>query len=340
MFILSRLLSVTAISYFSFTVSTQRKFSSVSGVFVLYLLILIVAFWPGRVQAEADQQHPRVALLYPTVSQQYSSMFEQLIDGITSVQGYDFIVKRVDEQSSADALEEWASNNDIRAYIALGQTTYHLAESLHENLPLIAGGMVATPPGVTGISLTADPEAFFRHLQVVNPEVRRVFFIYSKQNNGWMIANCRTASKQFGIEFVPLEIENLQEAVIQYQTVLRSIRSSSDALWIPLDNMAPMDILLPEILHTSWDSRITVFSNNLAHARRGVLFALFPDHYRQGRRLVSLLAQRLENNKQSALLLSTVNLKIAVNLRTASHLGLKFNRELVDGFDQVYPAYR
>jgi putative ABC transport system substrate-binding protein len=293
----------------------------------------------GLANAEPEQSLPRVAVLYPTVSKQYSSMFDQIIQGVTSVQGYDFVLRRIDDTITHSELREWAARNNIQAYIALGQNTYRLAELLHEELPLIAGGMVATPPGVTGISLTADPEAFFRHLQIINPEIRRVFLIYSKQNNGWLIPHGRQTSKQYGIEFVPLEIENLQQTILQYQTVLRSMQPATDALWIPLDNMAPMDVLLPEILQASWEKRITVFSNNLAHVRRGVLFSLFPDHYLQGRRLVALLRTRLENNNQPAVLLSSVDLKIAVNMRTASHLNLQFSKELQASFDQIYPAY-
>lgn len=311
-----------------------------TGRVYIAVLLLGLILWQSTAIADIEEPYPRVALLYPTVNKHYSHMFEQMIEGITSVKGYEFIIKRVDANSTHDELKNWATENRISAFIALGQTTYNLAASLHRDLPLIAGGMVAAPPGVTGISMVPDPEAFFRHLQVINPDIHRVFFIYSKRNNGWLISDARKVSQRFGVEFVPLEIEEVEQAVIQYETVLRSMQTGTDALWIPLDNVAPLDFLMPQVLKTAWNNKVTIISSNVTHARRGVLFALYPDHYRQGRRLVALLGTRLSKPDEEAVLLPTVNLKIAVNLRTASHLNLKFSRELIAGFDQVYPAYQ
>lgn len=282
---------------------------------------------------------PHIAVLYPTVSKQYNGMFEQLITGITSVPGYHFISHRIDKSTTRNSIEEWSKQQNIKGYIALGQTTYKLIDSLDSELPLIAGGMVATPPGITGISLSGDPEAFFRHLQLFNPDINRVYFIYSQHNNGWLADHARTISKKYNLEFVPLQVEDLKQATFQYKIVLKSVQPKTDAIWIPLDNIAPLDILLPDILQVSWDKHITVFSNNMLHVRRGALFSLYPDHDKQGRRLVALLQRHLENNNIPATLYPSVDFKIAVNIRTATHLDMRYSREMIKKFDQVFPAY-
>ncbi len=254
--------------------------------------------------------------------------------------GYHFVPYRIDSNTTPARLLKWSNKENIQAYIALGQTTYRLVKAMGTQLPLIAGGMVATPPGITGISLSGDPEAFFRQLQLLNPSSNRVFFIHSKKNNGWVVKRARKISAKYGIEFVALQVENIKQATLQYKIVLKSLVAKTDAIWIPLDNVTPLKILLPEILQVSWNKHITVFSNNLMHARRGALFALYPDHYRQGRRLVALLQHKLSNTKAPDTLYPSVDMKTAVNLRTATHLNLRYKREMIKEFDQVYPAYR
>jgi len=307
----------------------------------LYVISILLLFNYRIALAEQNNhQTARIAILFPTVSEQYSHMFENLIDGIKSVPGYEFISYRIDNESTPEHLNQWHKQNNITGFIALGQTTYKLVQSINSRLPLITGGMVSAPPGINGISLSGDPEAFFRHLQLLNPGVNRVFYIYSKRNNGWLIDKARKISQKYNIEFVSLEVKDYKQATLQYKIILNSIQPVTDALWLPLDNIAPLNILLPEILKTSWDKHITVFSNNLQHTRRGTLFSLYPDHYKQGRRLVALLQRKLDNPNSPAVLLASVDLKIALNTRTAAHLNMSFNKEMTDNFDQLYPSHK
>lgn len=306
------------------------------------LLISLLLFFYSRASiADHDSGHqPNVGVLYPTVSKQYSGMFEQYINGIKSTGNFNFITYRIDTDTTQDDIKNWSKENSIEGYIALGQATYKLIDGLNTEEPLIAGGMVATPPGISGISLSGDPEAFFRQLQLLNPNINRVFFIYSFANNGWLVKRAREISKKYNVEFVPLQVENIKQATIQYNIILKSVRSRTDAIWLPLDNIAPMDILLPVILQVSWDHHITVFSNNMQYVKRGALFALYPDHYKQGRRLVALLQRHLENKNTPALLYPSVDFKTAVNIRTSTHLDLRYSKKMIKSFDQVFPSYK
>ena len=305
----------------------------------MLLALCIVNAWPAYADHKVETE-PRIAILYPTVSKHYTAMFDDFIAGIQSVPGYQFIDYRVNKQTLTETVKQWSDEKGIQGFIALGQTTYKLIDSLGSDLPLIAGGMVATPPGISGISMSGDPEAFLRYLQLLNPDINRVYFIYSKQNNSWLADSARKVSKDYDIEFVPLQVENLKQATLQYNIVMQSVRARTDAIWIPLDNVAPLDLLMPEILQIAWDKHITVFSNNILHASRGVLFALYPDTNKQGRRLVSLLRKHLENKKTVPHLYPSVDFKVAVNMRTAEHLEMNYSKDMVKTFDQVFPAYK
>jgi len=322
---------------------TQARFFSadtISGLFFIIALCL------PQAPAVADHKAPHklaIAVLYPTVSKQYSGMFKEFIAGIKSVPGYKIHTFRITPKTQPASLQQWSKNLNIAGYIALGQTTYKLVNALNssvsEPLPIIAGGMVATPPGISGISLSADPEAFFRKIQLLNPDINRIFFVYSLKNNGWIIPRARKISQQYGIEFVPLQVSSIKQATLQYNIVLQSVRARTDAIWIPLDNVAPLNILLPEILQVSWKKHITVFSNNLLHVRRGALFALYPNHFKQGRRLVALLHRHMQDNSIESELYPSVDLNTAVNIRTANHLDMRYTREMIKSFEQRYPAY-
>lgn len=307
-----------------------------------FCVFLLPALLPVQnvIAEHAPGDLPAVGILYPTVSKQYSGMFEQYLNGIQSIQDFRFFSYRITASTTEDDINKWIEENQLKAFIALGQTTYRLLDNLDSDKPLIAGGMVATPPGISGISLSGDPEAFFRQLQLLNPGINRVFFVYSEKNNGWVIERARKVSRKYNIEFVPLRVKSIKQATLQYKVILQSVQSDTDALWIPLDDIAPLDILLPDILQVTWDKHITVFSNNMQHARRGTLFALYPDHEKQGRRLVALLKRHLENPNTPKLLYPSVDFKTAVNIRTATHLGLRYSKKMLQSFDQIFPAYK
>ena len=307
--------------------------------FVVLLALSLVLISSAHAEHKAEKE-PHIAILYPTVSKHYTAMFDDFIAGIKSVPGYQFTTYRVSKHSLAEEVKQWSDEEGIQGFIALGQTTYKLIDSLDSDLPLIAGGMVATPPGISGISMSGDPEAFLRYLQLLNPEINRVYFIHSKKNNSWLAERARKVSRDYDIEFVSLQVENLKQALLQYNVVLQSVQARTDAIWIPLDNVAPLDLLMPEILQAAWDKHITVFSNNILHVSRGVLFALYPDANKQGRRLVSLLHRHLENKKTVPKLHPTVDFKVAVNMRTAAHLEMNYSKDMVKTFDQVFPAYK
>ncbi len=320
-----------------------RRFLSLN---TLAIVIFAIALCLFQTTASADHKSSHklaIAVLYPTVNKQYSNMFDELVSGITSVPGYTVHTYRVSRNTRSEDIQKWSGSLNIAGYIALGQTTYKLVDTLNRStthpLPIIAGGMVATPPGISGISLSADPEAFFRKTQLLNPDISRIFFVHSLRNNGWLIPRAREISKQYGIEFVPLQVSNVKQATLQYNIVLQSIRPRTDAIWIPLDNVAPLEILLPEILQAAWEKHITILSNNLLHVRRGALFALYPDQFKQGRRLVALLQHHILKPKMKAELYPSVDLKTAVNIRTANHLDMRYTREMKKSFDQLYPGF-
>jgi len=90
------------------------------------------------------------------------------------------------------------------------------------------------------------------------------------------------------------------------------------------------------LLQKAWDRDLAIISNKPAHAKRGALFAMYPDNRGLGQELALLLDHVNETAQQSEVLpLSRLNL--AVNLRTAAHLGLNFTLRQQEDFTLTFP---
>ena len=81
----------------------------------------------------------------------------------------------------------------------------------------------------------------------------------------------------------------------------------------------------------------SVFSSSVGHVKRGALFALYPNNVELGRSLAASAQAALSSAGHAAR--GVVPLKevlVAVNLRTASHLGLQLGARQ-QSFDLVFP---
>ena len=94
---------------------------------------------------------------------------------------------------------------------------------------------------------------------------------------------------------------------------------------------------MPLVLKESWNRGVPVFSSSFLHVKKGALFALYPNNLELGRNLavsaLSVLAG--ESRKRGVSPLREVH--TAVNLRTASHIGLNIGYQQQRSFDFVFP---
>jgi putative ABC transport system substrate-binding protein len=119
-------------------------------------------------------------------------------------------------------------------------------------------------------------------------------------------------------------------AAAAYQSALAAAQNKRDALWLPHDaTTVDDDVILPMILKEAWQKELVVLSSNFAHTKKGALFALFPDNRAYGRDLAALAY-----GSGAAAVVPLRAVRTAVNVRTASHLGLEANPS---SFDAVFP---
>lgn len=283
-----------------------------------------------------------IAVLYPNIREPYQGVFLKIISGIE--EGIKAPVKRypVDEAESLSTIESQLAREPPKAIIALGRGGLVAAEKLGNKWPIVVGAVLGTANSNTqnfsGITLEPDPDILFHWLNTLTPAVKRVTVVYNQKHGAQSMARAREAAKAHGLALNALPAENLRVAAGLYRNFLNESAASSEALWLLQDETTlDENALLPVILKEAWDKNLVVFSSTPDHVKKGALFSLYPDNVGMGRSLAALALEQAAQAK-SRTMQPLRDLLVAVNLRTAEHLGLRLPSHERHKFDMVFPS--
>ncbi|WP_459868253.1 ABC transporter substrate-binding protein [Endothiovibrio diazotrophicus] len=282
----------------------------------------------------------RLAVLYPDSAGPYREIFDTIIKGAEEEAGGHAERIPITDESDPQELSGTLTAKGINGVIALGPEGYHIAQAgtLPPGIATVSGAFFIPPNSVPGVSLAVDPEPLFRELKRLAPEVRRVHVVYDPKYNDWLIALARQAANRFGLRFDAYPVESLRDAVSRYRALIDQPLDEQDAVWLPVDATTVYDkVVLPLVLQAAWNQRFTVFSSKPSHAQKGALFSLFPDHDALGKRLAQMV-KRLRRTNGGVTMEPLSDVKLAVNIRTANHLGLHFSNSLRHEFALVFPT--
>lgn len=303
-----------------------------------------VLFWLGLLVwglAGAASPVRGVAVLYPEVGEPYRAVFGKMIEGIESQQKGPVLAVPVGNNPNVGEVAGELRRNDVRVVIALGRNGLkvipQIERELGRDLEVVVGGVVSVPEAelrhYTVYSLAPDPALLFARLHSLLPTVRRIFVVYDPAQNAWLIRQAKVAASARGIDLVAHEASDLRAAIQHYQSVVATMESGKDALWLPIDATTVQDAtVIPMVLQEAWNRNLAVFSGNVAHVRRGVLFALYPNNLEIGRHL----AEYAQGSRGRGGILPLRAVQFAVNVRTASHLGVDVSPRRAN-FDLVFP---
>jgi len=288
-----------------------------------------------------------VAVVFPDVREPYRGVFLQIVHGMEKELGQpvpQYLLS--DQQDSTTSLIARMKADHVDVVVTLGRAGFVAAKPISEALPVVFGAVLLSPgqdsQGLSGISLVPDPEVVFARLKELVPEAREVTVIYDSNQRTTEIAQAKDAARTQGVTLHALPVADLRQSAATYQDVLRDFKGSSSTIWLRQDN-AVMDeqALLPEVLRKSWDERFVVFSSSLDHVKKGALFSLYPDNFSLGRSLAVMARSRAPGLSQpNATIEPLRDVLIAVNLRTAEHLGLSFDSDTRRKFGLTFPARR
>ncbi|HZX29426.1 MAG TPA: ABC transporter substrate binding protein, partial [Telluria sp.] len=208
------------------------------------------------------------------------------------------------------------------------------------DITVLAGGalLLSDADNINGISLTPDPALLFARLRSLLPEARRVLVVFDPRKSEWLIRIARDAARGQGLELVATEARDLSQAARVYTNLFASAEPHRDAVWLPHDNTTVEEgTLLPLILKQSWDSGVPVFSSNMLHVKKGALFAMTPNNVELGRTLASSALGLMAGEPRKRGVQPLRELHAAINLRTASHMGLSIGQQQQRTFDYIFP---
>ncbi len=288
---------------------------------------------------------PRIAVIYPVVKKPYSTIFEQIIDGIaaetkTGISRYG--LKGVDEEQGA-AIQEWLSEQKSDAIVVLGRRGIEATRNLKLSTPSVFGGVLyvadTSLDDSVGISLTPDPKQLFGQLKRLSPRTKRIFVVYNPARYQWLIDLAKPAAAALGITLVTKVAEGLRDSALIHRDILKQAKNRTDSVWLLQDSsIIGSNTILPMILKESWNKKLIVFSSNPSDVPRGVLFSFYADNKVLGENLARLVLSRLHHTQRPrAFILPLPDALSAVNLRTASHLGLHIPFEEQRKFGLVFP---
>lgn len=313
---------------------------------VSFFLILSSLFYWGNISLTYsieinDQETINIAIFYPQAKEPYRSIYQEIISGINNAASKVNLSVKLSEYKlttkfKTSEIITQLEQKHIKKIIVLGRLGWKLAKKLPAEFNVVSGALPISPNGVSGISLITDPAYLFKYLSQVAPQVKRVHVAYSKRG-AWLIELAKKAAKQQQLELNVKLVSSTKEAVSFYQALFNSNVSAQDALWLPLDRISSHDkITLPFILEKAWSKEVVVFSSKPSHAKRGVLFSTYPDNFALGKHLFTMVKEldKQPQQKNFAALKSTL---LAVNLRTAAHLGLKYSSVQQQQFKLTFP---
>lgn len=281
-----------------------------------------------------------IAVLYPNVEEPFRSAFVAMIRGIEERTKLKVRSYPVDPRSDNAELNATLKRAGTRVVIALGRQGLNATAALDRDISVLVGGvlLLSDADNLTGISLTPDPAILFARLRTLLPEMKRVIVVYNPQKSEWLIKLAREAARTQGLELQAHVAADLAQAAQLYPQLFAGADARHDALWLPHDSTTVEEgTILPMVLRESWNSGVPLFSSNVLHVKKGALFAMVPNNVELGHTLASSALGLMSGETRRRSVVPARELQTAINLRTASHMGLNLGYEQQRSFDFVYP---
>lgn len=293
-----------------------------------------------RPEMQASIGKGTIAVLYPNVDAPFRAAFTSIIQGIEERTRLRVRSYPVDPKVDTAELNATLKHNGTRVVIALGRQGLNATAGLDREITVLAGGvlLLSEAENVAGISLTPDPAMLFSRLRALLPELRRVIVVYDPQKSDWLIKLAREAARAQGLELQAHVATDMARAAQMYPQLIAAADNRRDAVWLPHDSTTVEEsTILPLVLRESWNSGVPLFSSNVLHVKKGALFAMGPNNVELGRTLASSALGVIAGDGKRRGLTPLRELQTAINLRTASHMGLNLGHQQQRSFDFVFP---
>ncbi len=294
-----------------------------------FLLILITS----PLQAISN---PRIAVLYPEAGKRANQLYITIIKSMREHSTAQIQTRTFSANENPADIQQWLSDEKTQLVILLGKKGLKFSTQLSLDIPMLTGAHMAIKANQSSVSLTADPQQLFKQLKKLQPNIKTVNVIYNETNSGWLMKQAQLAANKNQLTLNAIQADDMQASGPALKSLIHSLNPGEDAIWLPFDPILPVKPLLPDLLKKSWDKNLVIFSGNPYHVQQGTLFALFPDYTKLGPQLIDFALKKLKSTEKIYFEPSRY-LNSAINVRTASHLGIQISSLQKDNYKMVFP---
>jgi putative ABC transport system substrate-binding protein len=173
---------------------------------------------------------------------------------------------------------------------------------------------------VTGASLDIPPDVQFAWVRRLLPSARRLGVVYHPPETGKVVAAARAAAAKHGFTLVARAIEERDDPVAAFRALMEDV----DVVWSVADGHVFTPQATPALILASLRRRVPLVGLSTAQVRAGALAALYSDYDDVGAQTAALALKVLQGEAPTSLPVTTPrHIGLALNLRTADHLGLE-----------------
>ena len=184
---------------------------------------------------------------------------------------------------------------------------------------------------ITGASMNVPIEHQIALLKKVSPQVRRIGVIYDPSKTGFLVRQAERTARDQGVRLVTKAIVSSKDSF----AALDAMQGEIDALWILPDLTALAPESVQYMLLFSFRNKIPLLGLSENQARMGALLGLSFESGRDiGSQAAQLANEILSGKSAGELPITTARkVRLTVNLKTASKLGLQIPNEILEQAD-------
>lgn len=227
-----------------------------------------------------------------------------------------------------------------RLIVAIGALAAQVAREGVRDIPVVFI-MVPNPhkyglkgENIAGISLDIPVRTQFALYKSIKPALKTIGVIYDPEKTGAMVKEASGVAERLGLRLLASPVSS-QKAV---PAALRALLGKIDALWMVPDDTVVTPESFRFLLLAAFENNLPFMTVSEIFVEAGALASLSPDYADVGRQGCQVVKEIESGRRHLAEIdiLPPAKVNLAINLKTASKIGLSLPPEIIESARKVY----
>lgn len=311
-------------------------------------VVIIALFFAASSVAGAGEKVCRIAILKSWDLPEYNTALRGFSDVLNersiSCQTLTFNLRGSEE--GMDAVKKQINSFQPTLIVTIGSRATTMAQRHLEGTPIVfsmvlypvASGFVKSieRPGnsITGAAIDIPIKYQMQLLQRILPNLKTVGVLYSPEETKAVIEEAEHVARGMGLNLIAEAVSSETDVP---EALTRLQRQNIQALWSVADGRVFTPQSTQYIIEETVKKGIPFMGPHSAYVRAGALVALTPNYEDNGRQAGEIAARILKGTNPATIPVAVPrNAEIALNLRVASHIGVKIPETLIEEASQVF----